>query len=111
MSFGAPIWLAALVLVPIAFGAYVAARRRSKRYAVRFPAVSTLPAALGTTSSWRPHVPAALALLAIALLAVALARPRLTYRAAVNEASMMLVLDHSGSMAASDVQPTRIAAA
>jgi Ca-activated chloride channel family protein len=42
---------------------------------------------------------------------MALARPRVSYRTAVTEGSMMLVLDHSGSMAANDVQPTRLAAA
>jgi Ca-activated chloride channel family protein len=111
MSFVAPIWLIALALVPVALGAYVRARRRVKRYAVRFPAVPTLRAAVAAGPSWPRHLPAALALAAIALLAVALARPRLTYRAAVGQASMILVTDHSGSMAASDVQPTRLAAA
>ncbi len=47
----------------------------------------------------------------MAVLVLALARPRVTHRVAVAEAHMMLVLDHSGSMAASDVQPTRLAAA
>ena len=111
MSFAAPIWLLGLLLVPAVLAAYLGARRRRQRYAVRFTALPTLRAAVGTTSSWQPHVPAALALAAIALLAVALARPRVNHRVAVTEASMMLVLDHSGSMAANDVQPTRIAAA
>ena len=48
---------------------------------------------------------------AIAALALALARPHVSYSAAVNEASVMLVSDESGSMAATDVQPTRLAAA
>jgi Ca-activated chloride channel homolog len=56
-------------------------------------------------------LPAALMLAAIALIAVALARPRITYQAAVQQASVVLVTDHSGSMAANDVQPTRLAAA
>jgi Ca-activated chloride channel family protein len=111
MSFAAPVWLLALLLIPLALAAYRLSRRRAKRYVVRFTAVSTVRAAVGEARSWTPHVPAALALAAIALLAFALARPRLSYRTAVTEASMMLVLDHSGSMAANDVQPTRIAAA
>ncbi len=49
--------------------------------------------------------------MAVAALAVALARPHVNYRAAVGQASTMLVTDHSGSMASSDVQPTRLAAA
>jgi Ca-activated chloride channel family protein len=111
MSFAAPIWLAALALVPLALAAYVSARRRRKRYAVRFPAASTLRAVAPVAASWPRHVAAACAICAIALLAVALARPRVTHRVAVAEASMMLVIDHSGSMAANDVQPTRLAAA
>jgi Ca-activated chloride channel homolog len=111
MSFSAPLWLGSLVLIPIAMAASVAARRRAKRYAVRFPAVSTLQLAAGPRSSWRRRLPAAFALAAIAALALALARPHVSYSAAVNQASVMLVTDHSGSMAASDVQPTRLAAA
>jgi Ca-activated chloride channel family protein len=61
--------------------------------------------------SWRRHLPGAFALAAVAALALALARPHVSYSAAVNQASVMLVTDHSGSMAATDVQPTRLAAA
>jgi Ca-activated chloride channel family protein len=111
MSFGSPIWLLALALIPAMLAAYVVSRRRARRYAVRFTAVPTLRAAAGSTPTWQRHLPAALALAAVALLAVAVARPRLTYRAPVDEASMVLVTDHSGSMAAADVQPTRLDAA
>jgi Ca-activated chloride channel family protein len=111
MSFAAPLWLGALALIPIALAASIGARRRAKRYAVRFPAVSTLQLAAGAGSSWRRYLPSAFALAAIAALALALARPHVSYSAAVNQASVMLVTDHSGSMAASDVQPTRLAAA
>ena len=111
MSFAAPIWLAALALVPIAIAASVAMRRRARRYAVRFPAVATLRLAAGEGASWRRHLPAAFALAAIAALAFALARPHVSYSASVEQASLMLVTDHSGSMAATDVQPSRLAAA
>jgi Ca-activated chloride channel family protein len=111
MSFAAPLWLLALAVVPLAIVAYIRARRRATRYAIRFTAVATVREAVAAVPSWWRHVPAALALAAVALLAVALARPRVNYRVATNEASMMLVTDHSGSMAANDVQPTRLAAA
>jgi len=111
VTFAAPIWLASLALVPIAIVASVAARRRSRRYAVRFPAVATLRIAAGPSTSWRRHVPAAFALAALAALALALARPHVSYGAPVNETSVMLVLDHSGSMASTDVAPSRLAAA
>jgi Ca-activated chloride channel homolog len=111
MSFASPLWLAALALIPIAIAAQFAARRRARRYAVRFPAVSTLRLAAAAGSSWLRHLPVIFALAAIAALALALARPHVSYSAPVDQASVMLVTDHSGSMAASDVQPTRLAAA
>ena len=112
MSFAAPLWLGALALIPIAIAAQAVSRRRARRYAIRFPAVSTLAlAAAGPGTTWRRRLPTALALAAIASLALALARPHVSYSAPVNKGSIMLVTDHSGSMAATDVSPTRLAAA
>jgi Ca-activated chloride channel homolog len=111
MSFAAPVWLLALALVPAGIAAYVLARRRTRRYAIRFPAVSTVRQVVAAAPSWERHVPAALALAAVAMLGLALARPRVTHRIPTGQANMMLVTDHSGSMAAEDVQPNRLAAA
>jgi Ca-activated chloride channel family protein len=111
MSFSTPVWLAALALIPVAVAASMWARRRARRYAVRFPAVSTLQLAAGAGRSWRRRLPAAFMLAAIAALALALARPHVSYSTPVDEASVVLVSDESGSMAANDVQPTRLAAA
>ncbi len=111
MSFSAPLWLLGLALIPAAIVAYLAARRRARRYAIRFTAVPTLRLAVQGGPSWRRHLPAALVVAAIAALVLALARPQVSDRVAVGEASMMLVTDHSGSMAATDVAPTRLAAA
>jgi Ca-activated chloride channel family protein len=111
MSFAAPVWLAALALVPAAIAASIWARRRTRRYAVRFPAVSTLQLAAGAGTAWRRRVSAAFFLATIAALALALARPHVSYSAPVDEASVVLVSDESGSMAATDVAPTRLAAA
>ncbi len=111
MSFSAPLWLLALALVPLALAAYLRARRRARRYAIRFTAISTLREAVASAPSWERHLPAALALAAVAVLTAALARPHVSYRAPVNKASLMLVTDHSGSMAANDVTPSRLSAA
>jgi Ca-activated chloride channel family protein len=111
MSFASPLWLLTLAAIPVALAAYLVAQRRSRRYAIRFPALATLKAAGAGAVSWRRHVPAALVLGSILALGLALARPRVTHRIPVGEASMVLVIDHSGSMAADDVQPTRLAAA
>lgn len=111
MSFDSPIWLLALAVIPVLVALYVRARRRAQRYAIRYPAVSTLREAVAASPSWERHLPAGLALAAAVVLVLALARPHMAYSAPVNEGSIVLVTDHSGSMAASDVAPSRLAAA
>ncbi|HEU4702476.1 MAG TPA: VWA domain-containing protein [Conexibacter sp.] len=111
MSFADPWFLLALLLVPLALLAQLAARRRARRYAVRFPAAATLALAAGRTPAWRRALPIALLLASIAALALALAKPQKTIAVPVERASIMLVTDHSRSMMAEDVDPTRLAAA
>ncbi|HWD65971.1 MAG TPA: VWA domain-containing protein [Solirubrobacteraceae bacterium] len=111
MSLASPLWLLALLLIPLALLAQRVSRHRARRYAIRFPGVPTLQAAVGTSSSWLRHLPAALLLAGVAALAIALARPHISYRVPVGDASVVLVLDHSGSMAATDVRPSRLVAA
>jgi Ca-activated chloride channel family protein len=111
LSFASPWWLLSLLAVPVAIVAVAASRRRARRYAVRFTAVPTLLAAAGVVPAWRRHLPTGLALAAIAALALAAAKPTHTVRVAIQAASIMLVTDHSGSMQARDVAPTRLRAA
>ena len=111
MSFSSPLWLFALLLVPAALSAQRLARRRARRFAMRFPAVPTVVEAIGRQPDWRRHVPVVAALAALAALAFALARPHVTTRVPIREASLMLVLDRSGSMDADDVAPSRLDAA
>jgi Ca-activated chloride channel homolog len=111
VSFASPAWLLGLALVPLALLAYEASRRRGSRYAVRFTAVPALRLAAGTVPAWRRHVPAALALAALAALVLALAKPEKTIAVPVERASIMLVTDHSRSMSATDVEPDRLSAA
>jgi len=111
MSFASPWWLLALALVPVLLAAQRGVRRRRRRYAVRFPAAATAQLALAGAPAWRRRRPGALLLAAVATLAAALARPRVAVHTPVQEASTVLVSDHSGSMAATDVQPTRLSAA
>jgi len=111
MTFANPLWLLALLAIPIAIAAYLAARRRTTRYAIRFPAAANLALAAGTVSPWRRHVPATLALAALAALALALAKPQKSISVPIEGASVVLVTDHSASMSADDVDPTRLDAA
>jgi Ca-activated chloride channel homolog len=111
VSFASPLWLLGLALVPLALLAYQASRRRGSRYAVRFTAVPALKLAAAAVPAWRRHVPAALALAALAALVLALAKPEKTIAVPVERASIMLVTDHSRSMSATDVEPDRLSAA
>ena len=108
MTFQAPLLLAGLALLPVAVIAYVLAQRRGRRFAVRYTNVDVL--ATVAARSWGRHLPALLALLALAALLVALARPQRTVAAERREANVVLVTDTSGSMQATDVKPTRLGA-
>lgn len=111
MSFAAPLWLLALLAVPAAAWLYRRRRGRAARFAVRFPATGALLAAAPAVPAWRRHLPALLAMAAMVPLATALARPRLSASVPLERASIVLVTDHSGSMIAADVEPSRLAAA
>ena len=111
MSFQAPLFLLGLVVVPLALAALAFARRRPARYVVRFPALATLASVVPRGARWRRLVPPALLCLALTGLALALARPETTVAVPVEQASVVLVTDTSGSMNATDVAPSRLAAA
>jgi Ca-activated chloride channel family protein len=111
VSFREPLYLLGLLLVPLAAAAWVARRQRVRRYAIRFPAVSSAALAVGRTPTWRPFVPMALLLASLAALVVALAKPERTVAVPVERATIMLVTDHSRSMESDDVSPDRLAAA
>ncbi|HET6549011.1 MAG TPA: VWA domain-containing protein [Solirubrobacter sp.] len=109
MSFQAPLLLGLLALVPLAAAAYAFWQRRPRRYAVRYTNVDLLASVAGR--SWTRHIPALFALLALAALLIGVARPQRTVAAERREANVLLVFDTSGSMLATDVQPSRLAAA
>ena len=111
MTFHNPAYLAALLIVPLVLVVYVLAQRRRQRYAVRFAALDTLASVAPKSPGWRRHLPAALLCLALAALAVALARPQASVAVSTKRANIMLVTDVSTSMSATDVAPTRLAAA
>lgn len=111
MSFEAPALLATLLVVPLAAAGYWLLQRRPPKYAVRYTNLAVLAGVAGSRRAWRRHVPAALLLAALASLCVAFARPTVNVKAPDERASVVLVVDTSGSMRATDVKPTRLAAA
>lgn len=111
MSFRSPILLVLLVVPAIAAVAYILAQRRPPRTAVVFPNLAVLESVVERGSQWRRHLPAALILAAVAALAVGAARPSAVTVAAPRNSTVVLVVDVSGSMRATDVKPSRIEAA
>ncbi|MGI9097944.1 MAG: VWA domain-containing protein [Solirubrobacteraceae bacterium] len=111
MSFGQPLFLLALVLVPLAFVAYRRHERDRRAAAAAFAAPGLMGSVAPRTPGWRRHVPLAVYGLALTVLIVALAKPQTTVAVPVERASIMLTTDYSGSMQASDVAPTRLLAA
>jgi Ca-activated chloride channel homolog len=106
-----PLALLALLLVPLAVLAYLAVERRRARYAIHYTNIEVLATVAAAAPRWRRYLPLALALLALTSAAAALTRPEVRVSVASEQASIALVVDESGSMAAEDVKPTRLGAA
>ncbi len=108
------IWPSALLLLIVVAGLavlYVLAQRRRNRYALRYANLSLVREALGKGPGWRRHVPPALFILALAFMAVAVARPQAVVAVPSQEGTVILAIDVSGSMLAEDMKPNRMEAA
>jgi Ca-activated chloride channel family protein len=111
MNFVAPAMLLGLLLIPVAIGFYLWAQRRRSKYAVRFTNLDLLANLTPRRPSWRRHLPPILYLGAIAALLIGLARPTMVIATPREDATVILAMDVSGSMRATDVSPTRLDAA
>jgi Ca-activated chloride channel family protein len=111
MSFQSPQLLLGLLGVLVLGGLYLLLQRRRQKYTVRFTDVALLQSVVPRRPRVRRHIPTALFLLGAAALVTAMAQPSLNLEVARNDASVMLVIDTSGSMDATDVSPTRMEAA
>lgn len=111
MTFESPVILLALVAVPLAAGLYVMTGRRPARHPVHFSNYAVLAEVAKSGPRWRRHLPAALLLAALGLLLLGAARPHARVQVPRGDATVVLVMDVSGSMRAEDVEPTRLAAA
>ncbi len=111
MSFLAADRLWLLVLVVALLIAYVVVQRQRRPYAVRFTNVDLLASVVPKRPSWRRHLAAACSLLALTVLVLAFARPARTISVPRETATVVIALDVSNSMKATDVDPTRLRAA
>ncbi|MCH9815286.1 MAG: VWA domain-containing protein [Actinomycetia bacterium] len=111
MNFLSPAWFLALIGVAALVVGYLVLQRRRRAYAVRFADTDLLASVAPKRPGWRRHVPAAAAGLALVLLVIGLAKP--VHEVAVAEESeiIMLNIDVSRSMEATDVDPSRLEAA
>ncbi len=111
MQFFWPTALLSLVLVPALVLLYVWVQRRRRKYALRYASLSLVREAVGKGPGRRRHVPPLLLLMAVALMLVAVARPYAVIATPIQEGTVILAIDVSGSMQAQDVQPNRMEAA
>jgi Ca-activated chloride channel family protein len=111
VSFGSPYLLLLLLAVPAAAGVLAWLERRRARRAAAWAAPALLPNLAVRPPAWRRWLPIGLLLLGATLLLVGFARPQAGVTVGRNEATLVVVLDISGSMAARDVPPTRLAVA
>lgn len=111
MSFLAPERLWLLLLLPVLAAAYVLVQRRRQARAVRFTNLAMLAQVAPRRPGWRRHVVAAGLLASVALLVVAFARPVDDVRVPRERATIVLAVDVSLSMEATDVSPSRLVAA
>ena len=111
MSFEAPSYLLVLLVLPVAAVGYWLLQRRPAKFAVRYTNLEVLASVASDRAAWKRHVPAGLLFAALAVLGIAFARPTVDVKTPNERASVVLVVDVSGSMRATDVKPTRLAAA
>ncbi len=111
MSFLWPGLLVLLAAVPALVAVYLWVLRRQKAAAVRFASLALAREAMGGTRPWRRHLPPALFLLGLAVAILAIARPSALLTLPSQQRTIILAIDVSLSMRATDVQPSRLAAA
>jgi Ca-activated chloride channel homolog len=111
MSFAAPTLLLGLVLVPVVAVGYVLFELRRERRAATWSTPAMLPNLVHRPSFRIRHIPAVLFLIGLTLLLVGFARPEANLTSVRQGATVVVMIDTSGSMAATDVQPSRILAA
>ncbi|WP_309110777.1 VWA domain-containing protein [Saccharothrix sp.] len=110
-GFTAPWWFLLLIAVAGVAALYVVIQRVMRKRMLRFANLSMLEKVAPKRPSWWRHAPAAVLLVAFILLTVALAGPTAEQKVPRNRATVMLVIDTSLSMKATDVQPSRLEAA
>jgi Ca-activated chloride channel homolog len=103
------LWL--LVALPACVALYLWVIKRKTRAALRYASLGLVKEAAGTGLWWRRHLPPAILLVALGAMLAAIARPAAVITLPSSHETVILAIDVSGSMRASDVEPSRIEAA
>ena len=111
MTFVWPEMLWLMAVLPLLLAAYVWVLRRKKKLAVRYASLSMVREAMGAGSRIKRHLPPLLFFLALAAMILAVARPQATITLPTQHETVILAMDISGSMRATDVEPNRLVAA
>jgi Ca-activated chloride channel family protein len=106
-----PWFLLLLLLIPAAVAIYILILRRKRRFAVRYSSLSLIREALPKRPNWRRHLPFALFMLGLASLITAMARPVAQVEVPLSRTTIILALDISRSMCATDITPNRLTVA
>jgi Ca-activated chloride channel homolog len=110
MTFLWPQFLWLLLAIPLLVLVYVWLLRRKKKMALRYASLSIVREAIGKGQSIRRHIPPLLFLLSLAAMLVASSRPFAVVTLPSQNETIMLAMDVSGSMRATDVLPNRLVA-
>jgi Ca-activated chloride channel family protein len=110
MTFQAPVWLAGLLAVAALVALYVVLQLRRKKYAARFTNVALLGTLVPKRPGWKRHLAFGLVALALGVLIVSLAQPSTEVRVPRERATVVMAVDVSMSMEATDIDPTRFEA-
>jgi Ca-activated chloride channel family protein len=111
MHFLSPIYLLFLIPVALLVALYLIVQFRRKAYVARFSNVELLGSVAPRRPGWRRHLTFALLLVGLAVLSVGVAKPSAAVQVPRDRATVVLAIDVSPSMEATDVLPTRIGAA
>ncbi len=109
-SFLWPEFLWLLLLLPLLVLLYMWLLRRKKKIALRYASLSIVREAMGRGQSFRRHIPPLLFLMSLAAMLVASARPSAVVSLPSQRETIILAMDVSGSMRATDVLPNRLVA-
>jgi Ca-activated chloride channel family protein len=106
-----PWFLSLFILIPLIIAVYIWILRRKRRFAIRYSSLMVIREALPKRSRWRQHLPFILFLIGATSLITAMARPVAEIEVPLSRTTIVLAIDVSRSMCATDIQPNRLSVA